>query len=156
MPEKTCLLKEEQIKLWRKYIKPNINDSLSFAPDDKLDWAPAEGMMTFGQVFVHIAETSDWWYDEVMKNNISVELTSKTIESKKEIAAHLDAHWNRMDRFFSEPQEALEKQYSFKHEDKTFTFSGNWIFTHLLEHDSHHRSQIHQYLRILGITPPRV
>ncbi|MEE9443446.1 MAG: DinB family protein [candidate division Zixibacteria bacterium] len=156
MSEKSCLLKEEQIELWRKYIRPNINESLRLTPDDRLDWAPAEGMMTLGQVFVHIAETSDWWYDEVMKKNISVELTNKTIEDKKEVSTHLEAHWNRMERFFSEPREALEKLYSFTHKGKTFTFSGNWIFTHLLEHDSHHRSQIHQYLRILDITPPKV
>jgi uncharacterized damage-inducible protein DinB len=39
---------------------------------------------------------------------------------------------------------------------KTRTVEGYWIFTHLLEHDIHHRSQINQYLRLLGIQPPDV
>lgn len=30
------------------------------------------------------------------------------------------------------------------------------LFTHLLMHDIHHRSQINQYLRILGIKPSAI
>ena len=149
-------LVDAQVSLWRKYIQANINEALELTPEDKLGWAPAAGMLTLGQVFAHIAETSDWWYDEVVRKNISVELASKTVASKAELKKHLQIHWARLERFFAEPPEALGKTYSFVDKGKTWSFTGYWIFTHLLEHDIHHRCQIHQYLRILGIKPPRM
>ena len=145
-----------QIKFWRENVKSTLNEALKRTPQNKLDWAPAKGMITLGQVFLHIAECSDWWYDEVMKGRSAVELAKGKCPSKRVIVRHLNNHWKRLDRYFAEPPAVLGKKFPVKGRRPTFRPSGYWLFTHLLEHDLHHRSQINQYLRILGITPPEI
>ena len=149
---------KSQIKLWREKIKPNLNQALELTPDDKLDWMPGEKMISLGKVFLHIAECSDWWYGEVMKSEKATELAymDKPCLPKEKIKQHLELHWQRLERFFDDSPEVLSKTYKIEHESKTYHPEGYWILSHLLEHDIHHRSQINQYLRILGITPPKM
>ena len=152
----------EQIRLWREWIKKNLYEALELTPDDKLDWMPAENMLTLGQIFLHIAQTSDWWYDDFMKGDPVVELATKgqKCPPKATVKKHLDEHWERMEQFFAEPPEVLEKEYYREGEHRGRQFkvrkNGYWLFAHLLEHDIHHRCQINQYLRILGIKPPQI
>ena len=150
---------ESQIKLWRESIKPSLNQALESTPDDKLNWAPAPGMITLGNIFLHISECSDWWYEEVMLQRKSQELTpapDAPVPSKSQIKAYMDIHWERLERLFAEKPDALKKTYKFAGREKEWQYDGFWIFSHLLEHDIHHRSQINQYLRILGVTPPEI
>jgi uncharacterized damage-inducible protein DinB len=152
-------LLEYQIKFWREKVKPTLDRALEIAPDDKLDWAPAGEMLTLGNVFLHISETSDWWYDEVIKGRKFQELVPSNkapAPPKAEIARYMKIHWDRLDRFFAEDSQILNKSYQIQGREKPYHHHGNWVFTHLLEHDIHHRSQINQYLRILGITPPEI
>ncbi|MCJ7457481.1 MAG: DinB family protein [candidate division Zixibacteria bacterium] len=151
-------LLEYQMKFWRESLKPTLNQALELAPIDKLDWAPADKMIPLGKLFIHISEASDWWYDEVMKGKTLTgrAYADKPSPAKETIAHYLETHWERMERLFSEPSEVLGKTYKIEHEGKTHSLDGYWIFTHLLEHDIHHRSQINQYLRILGIAPPKI
>lgn len=151
-------LLESQIKFWRESVKPPLNQALELVSEDKLNWAPADKMISLGKLFLHISECSDWWYEEVMKGKKSTELAFADVPcpSKEKIAEHLEIHWQRLERFFAEPPEVLSKVYKIERPGETFSLDGYWIFTHLLEHDIHHRSQINQYLRILGITPPKI
>ena len=158
MLSKNNKLVETQIRLWRGHLKKTVMEAFDLMPEDKLDWAPAKKMMTLGQVFLHIAETSDWWYDDVMKNRECTELAipGEPCPPKEKIREHLDDHWERMERFFAEPPEILERVFTREFKDWNLKKDGYWIFTHLFEHDIHHRSQINHYLRILGIRPPEV
>jgi uncharacterized damage-inducible protein DinB len=152
-------LLEYQIKFWREHIKSTLNKALDYTPENKLNWAPAPNMITLGNIFLHIAECSDWWYDEVMNHQKAVELAESPgapAPAKEQIAQHLEAHWARLERFFKDEPDVLKKTYKIAGHEKTRIFDGYWIITHLLEHDIHHRSQINQYLRILGITPPEI
>jgi uncharacterized damage-inducible protein DinB len=151
-------LLDYQISFWREKIKPTLNQALERATKDKIDWAPAEKMMTLGMIFLHIAECSDWWYDEIMKGVEATEIAfpDRPCPPMDEIKAHMDKHWERLERFFAEPVEMLEGTYEKKLQTRTIKHDGYWIFTHLLEHDIHHRSQINHYLRILGIDPPEI
>lgn len=115
--------------------------------------------MTLGNVFLHISENSDWWYNEAICQQGFKELVPShdaPTPSKSEIKAHMESHWERLERFFAREPEMLGKQYVVKGHGAAYQFDGYWAFTHLLEHDLHHRSQINQYLRILGITPPEI
>ena len=148
-----------QIHFWREQVKTSITKALEITPEDKLNWAPAKDMMSLGNVFLHICETSDWWYDEAICEQASKELVPShdtPALSKSEIKAHLEKHWERLERFFAREPEMLGKQFVVKGRGAAYQFDGYWAFTHLLEHDLHHRSQINQYLRILGITPPEI
>ena len=150
---------ESQIKLWRESIKPTLNQALEKSPEDKLSWSPSPGMYSLGNIFLHISECSDWWYDEVMKQQKAGELVASPaapVLRKSKIQEYMNIHWERLDRMFSEPIDVFAKTYRFKGRTQEHQFDGFWIFTHLLEHDIHHRSQINHYLRILGIVPPEI
>ncbi len=149
-------LVQSQITLWREQIRPTINRALALVPDDRLDWSPAPGMISLGNIFLHISECSDWWYGEVMRGSPAMELAGGPCPPKTTIAMLLDAHWSRLDELFAKPPETLSESYSVTRGGKTERWNGHWLFTHLLEHDIHHRSQINQYLRILGIVPPEI
>lgn len=152
-------LLEYQIKFWREKVKATLDRALGITPDDKLDWAPAGEMLTLGNIFLHISETSDWWYDEVIKGRKWQELVPSNetpAPPKAEIARHMKNHWERLERFFADDPQILTKSFQIKRREGPFNFDGYWVFTHLLEHDIHHRSQINQYLRILGTTPPEI
>jgi uncharacterized damage-inducible protein DinB len=156
--ENNALL-EIQINFWRQDIKSTIEQALERTPDDRLDWAPLDGMITLGNIFLHISETSDWWFDEVMNGKKSVELVPQSASAtppKPVIKKHMDDHWARLERLFSRDPDVLDKNYQYTGRTKTVTVSGFWIYNHLLEHDVHHRSQINQYLRILGVEPPEI
>jgi uncharacterized damage-inducible protein DinB len=150
-------LLKSQVELWQGPIRRVIDEALELAPDDKLDWMPAADMIPLGKLFLHISETSDWWYDEVMKGKSAVELAlpEGPCPPKSAIKNHIETHWQRLQRFFSESPDILARIYTKKFPDGEFRNNGYWIFAHLLEHDIHHRSQINQYLRILGIVPPK-
>jgi uncharacterized damage-inducible protein DinB len=156
-----------QIKLWCERIKPCLTQSFQSSPDDKLNWSPASGMITLGGLFIHISECSEWWLDQVVyagTNEVIIrdkgkESSSRPLRpagSKIEIARLMEIHWARLERFFACDPSILKKNYKVAGREKTHSFDGYWIFTHLLEHDIHHRSQINQYLRILGIAPPMI
>jgi uncharacterized damage-inducible protein DinB len=156
-----------QIKLWRERVKPCIMKSFESSPDEKLGWAPSAEMITLGGLFTHISECSEWWLDQVIYGGKSQIIAKdkgddpdvtrpRPAGSRIEIAKFLDTHWARLERFFACEPAILKKNYRVAGREKTHIFDGYWIFTHLLEHDIHHRSQINQYLRILGITPPRI
>jgi uncharacterized damage-inducible protein DinB len=68
----------------------------------------------------------------------------------------MEVHWERLERLFAGDPKILAKEYQYSGRTKTHTCTGYWIFSHLLEHDIHHRSQINQYLRILGVEPPEI
>lgn len=156
MLEDGNIIVAEQIRQWRKSIRPSVSAALQMAPDDRMGWAPVAGMLTLGAIFLHLAETSDWWYDEVIEKHTSIELANRTDVPREQIAAHLDDHWQRLERFFGQPANILRREFSFEQEGQTHTFTGAWIFVHLFEHDVHHRSQINQYMRMLDLTPHRV
>jgi uncharacterized damage-inducible protein DinB len=152
-------LLEYQVSFWRDKIKQSIDDALKSTPENKLNWAPTENMITLGNIFLHISECSDWWYDEVMNHQKAVELATSPdapAPSKKQISEYLERHWKRLERFFNENPKVLANNYKVAGREKTKNYDGYWIFTHLLEHDIHHRSQANQYLRILGIAPPEI
>jgi uncharacterized damage-inducible protein DinB len=151
-------LMKRQVQLWRRFIKANLTEALEKTPEDKLDFIPAKDMIPLGKIFLHIAEVSDWWYDDFMKGKPGTELATmdSPTPTKEEVTKHMEEHWERMERFFAEPEEVFKKSYQRKLGKRTIEYDGWWVFSHMLEHDIHHRCQIHQYLRILGIKPPEL
>jgi uncharacterized damage-inducible protein DinB len=149
-----------QIRFWRDKVKPSIVKSLECSPDDKFGWTPADGMIALGNLFTHISECSEWWLDQVIGNNRQVKNPATAAKpgapSRIVISRYMDTHWERLERFFEADPSILKNSYKVAGREKAHNFDGYWIFTHLLEHDIHHRSQINQYLRILGIVPPKI
>jgi uncharacterized damage-inducible protein DinB len=142
---------------WLNDVKKPLMKALESAPENKLNWAPADNMMSLGNVFLHIVETGEWWIGTLIDGGTYKDRISEKSPPKGEIKKLLDEHWLRLQKFFERSPQVLEKKYPYhdKERNKTREFEGRWIMLHLLEHDIHHRCQIFQYLRILGIAPPR-
>ncbi len=107
LSENNALLKY-QLKFWREGIKLTINQALELVPKDKLNWAPADKMITLGNIFLHISECSDWWYEDVMKGNSATELAKDPCPTKDKIAGYLEVHWKRLERLFAESPQVLD------------------------------------------------
>ncbi len=147
---------ERLTTFWLHEVKPPLMKALESTPDDKLDWAPAKDMITLGNIFMHIAEASDRWINAIVDGKAFTDYTPCPSVPKPQIAAMLDAHWERLENFFVRSPAILEAKYDLRRFKRDREVDGYWIFMHLLEHDIHHRSQINHYLRILGIKPPRI
>jgi uncharacterized damage-inducible protein DinB len=143
-------------KFWFDEVRPPLNKALEICPDDKLDWAPAEKMITLGNNFMHIAEAGSWWIDKIIDNGAFFDLTPCPSLPKDKIKELMDGHWQRLENFFNRCPGLFEKTYSHTWRGKPVQLKAEWIMMHLFEHDIHHRSQINHYLRILGITPPKI
>jgi len=152
-----CSIDLEFIKrFWLDEIRPPLDKTLELTPEDKLDWAPDEKMITLGNLFMHIAEASSWWIGKVMEHGEYFDLTPCPSLPKDQIKKLMDGHWYRLDDFFGRCPEVFEKTYPHTRRGQPVELKGEWIMLHLLEHDIHHRSQINHYLRMLGIEPPKI
>jgi uncharacterized damage-inducible protein DinB len=147
---------ESIANFWLTEVRPPIDRALVITPDDKLEWTPAPNMITLGNIFMHIAEASDYWITTIIEHQESIDYTPCPCPPKAEIAAMLDCHWQRIEEFFGRAPEIFENSYDHKRGGKDIKLPGYWIMFHLLEHDIHHRSQINHYLRILGVNPPQI
>jgi uncharacterized damage-inducible protein DinB len=147
---------ETLAEFWLNEIRPPLDKALLIAPDDKLEWTPGQNMITLGNIFMHIAEASDFWITTIIDRRDCIDYTPCPCPPKPEIAAMLDSHWQRLEEFFGRCPEILENSYPRSRNGKEVMLSGYWIMLHLLEHDIHHRSQINHYLRILGTKPPLI
>lgn len=156
MPDKHSFPFETITEFWMGEVRPPVCKALEATPDDKLDWSPGDNMITLGNIFMHIAEGSDWWINEIIAGKGFTDYTPCPSVPKPEIAVMLDEHWKRLEDFFARAPEVLEGKYDMSKYGRDNTVTGYWIFLHLLEHDIHHRSQINHYLRILGIKPPKI
>ncbi len=156
MPTNTAITIDRLAQFWIEEVKPPIMQALELAPDDKLDWAPAKDMITLGNVFLHIGETSLGWIGAVIDGGEFTDLQPCKSPPKNEIASVLNQHWDRLKGFFARAPQILRETYDLRKHGNDGEVTGEWIFLHLFEHDIHHRSQINHYLRILGIKPPRI
>ena len=143
-------------QFWNNEIKPPLDNALQITPDDRLDWAPGDNMITLGNIFMHIAECSQWWIGLLIDGIKFKDSTPGPSFPKDKIAEMMAGHWQRLDRFFVRATEIMDKSYPWDEGDKHYDFEGRWIMMHLLEHDIHHRSQINQYLRLLNVQPPKI
>ena len=143
-------------EFWFNGVKPPLMKALEMAPANKFDWAPADKALSLGNVFMHIAETSRGWIGSFIDGAEFADLTPGPSLPKDGIKELLDEHWVRLESFFARCPEIAAKVYPHTWHGKEYKLSGNWVMMHLLEHDIHHRCQINQYLRILGLEPPKI
>ncbi len=143
-------------KFWFEEVKPPIMKALDKVPEDKLDWMPAKDMISLGNIFMHIAEASDWWITTIIDGKESTDYTPCPSFPRDKIKTLLDEHWDRLENYFARCPEMTRKEIPHQWRGETHIITGRWIMMHLLEHDIHHRSQINHYLRIMGIEPPKI
>lgn len=124
-------------------------------PEDAVEWRPAEGRFTLGDLVRHLATIERWMYAETVagRANAYPGCGRDLADGKTAVLAF-------MDRLHTE---ALQIFRTLRDEDlgrKCLTPAGTPITTWkwlraMVEHEAHHRGQIYLMLGILGVaTPP--
>jgi hypothetical protein len=152
------MTKQDFIDQMREAQKP-LMTMVGMVPDDKIDWAPAEGFMTVGQVMMHLCEnwslvkmmvTGEWPFTSQEEMADAMKLENLKSCSKAEALA-------AMEKDLADAVAYLENEIS----DEDFfnkVVTAPWGFTGEIwkglvmarDHCLNHKMQLHLYLKLLG------
>lgn len=124
-------------------------------PPDHLEWTPAPGRFSFGDIVRHLAGIERWMYAETV-----VGRPSRYPGHGPELAAGYDATLEYYDRLHAESRDIFASLDVARLEGRSVTPGGTDITTWkwlraMLEHESHHRGQLYLMLGLRGVpTPP--
>ncbi|HET9792846.1 MAG TPA: DinB family protein [Thermoanaerobaculia bacterium] len=124
-------------------------------PDDRIEWAPAEGKFTLGDVVRHIAATERWMFAENAMRRPSryAGCGRELADGRDAVLTYLrDRHRESVAIFGSLSASDLEARCETP--GGASIRVGKWLRS-MIEHEVHHRGQIYLMLGMLGIeTPP--
>lgn len=124
-------------------------------PADRIEWAPAAGRWTLGDIVRHLAGIERDMYAENVQGR-----PTRYPGHGKELAEGKDALLTYLDRKHAESLEIFRGLTPAQLESKCQTPAGTPITTWkwlraMVEHESHHRGQLYFMLGLLGVpTPP--
>jgi uncharacterized damage-inducible protein DinB len=123
-------------------------------PPERLEWAPAEGRFTFGDLIRHLGATERYMFAENARG------------AQSQYPGHgrdLADGWNEvrdfLDRMHDQAKEILAGLTQEDLQAKATTPAGTSITTWkwlraMVEHEIHHRGQIYTMLGLLGVAVP--
>jgi uncharacterized damage-inducible protein DinB len=124
-------------------------------PSDKIEWSPAPGKFSIGDLIRHIAAIERYLYAENVKGKPSRYAGHGTelANGYEAILKFLEStHQESMEIFSSLTNEDLQKKCT--NPDGTSITIWKWLRA-MVEHEVHHRGQIYLYLAMLNVaTPP--
>jgi len=133
---------------------------VEMVPDDKLDWAPAEGFMSIGQVLKHLSEnwcivkmmvTNEWPFKNEEDMGEAMKLENMVSCSKSEalatMADDLKGAINYIENDLSDDDffnKTVTAPWGFKGEICRAVLMAN-------DHQLNHKMQLHIYLKQIGL-----
>ncbi|MFH2000122.1 MAG: DinB family protein [Planctomycetota bacterium] len=128
-------------------------------PDDKLDWAPAKGFMSVGQVLKHLSEnwcvirmmiTNEWPFSDAKEMEECMKLENMPACSKSEALEAMDKDLNDAVAYME--KEISDKDFFDRQVTAPWGFSGAiWQAVMMIkDHQLNHKMQLHLYLKLLG------
>jgi uncharacterized damage-inducible protein DinB len=129
--------------------------TLDFVPGERLTWSPGEGLRSFGDQFLHIAEVEDFYAHGFFAGNYDFSRLksaggppSRDVLSQRlgESHAFTDRQLAGLDRA------KLDEMIEVPNIPVMWTLR-SWLW-YLVEHEIHHKAQIALYLRQIGVQPP--
>jgi len=124
-------------------------------PDDRIEWAPREGMFTLGDLVRHIAVAERFIWAESVHRRPSKYVTHgrELADGKAAVLAFLDRmHEEATALFLALPPEAMDHKCPTPAGVELTTWKWLQMMT---EHEIHHRGQIYLHLGMLQVpTPP--
>ena len=123
-------------------------------PPDKINWTPAQGKFTLGDLLRHLAVAERHMFAENVQGRPS-RFTTQGPELAATLPEILDfmarLHAESMAIFRALTDEQLVQKCSTPGDGQLATWK--WLRA-MTEHEVHHRGQIYMYLGMLGVTSP--
>ena len=124
-------------------------------PDDKLDWAPADGVRSFRDVFTHIV-TANYFFGSklgpAIPASVNMETLAKDLKTKDQLKAALkDSYEFAIAAVRNTKSESLPAKVEYPFPGEFTNMSSVLI---LATHSNEHLGQLIAYARMNGITPP--
>ncbi len=125
-------------------------------PPDDLEWAPAAGRFTFGDIVRHLAGIERYMYAETVHGRPSC-----YAGHDRALADGADAVLSYYDRLHSESRALFaslpESRFTESCQTPTGTPITVWKWLRaLIEHEAHHRGQLYLMLGLRGVTTPHL
>jgi uncharacterized damage-inducible protein DinB len=129
--------------------------TLDFVPDERLAWSPGEGLRSFAEQFLHIAQVEDFYahgffandYDFNRLKSPDEPLTRDTLRQRLS-----DAHAFTDQQLASVEGAKLDELMQVPNVPVGWTLR-SWLW-YLVEHEIHHKAQLALCLRQIGVQPP--
>jgi uncharacterized damage-inducible protein DinB len=148
----------DEVSVFREHLERYRGvtlQTLELVSEEKLSWRPAEGLRSFAESFLHIAQTeefyahglfeSDWRFDRLKlpegglaRATLLERLANARAFTLEKLGA-LDPTWLE----YIVPVPNLPVHWPLR----------SWLW-YILEHEIHHKAQLALYLRQIGIMPP--
>ncbi|MBT5775154.1 MAG: hypothetical protein HOH95_12345 [Dehalococcoidia bacterium] len=135
-------------------LNEHLCDLVALVPPDRLDEAPV-GEWGVREVAHHIVGGRDHW----LANSLGRERGEMPSANAgvEELQGELRASWERVASFLGDA-EALDREYEPPAGDPPYVdppeFRGHYVAFHRLAHDVHHRAQLLDRIRDLGLEVP--
>lgn len=128
---------------------------LDAVPDDKLEWTPTDGVRSFRDVFVHIAQANYFFGSKLgvaPPADLDVMNFATTLKTKEQLKSAISESFKFIsDAMRNTKDEALSSKVEFPFPGEFTTMSAILIG---LTHTREHMGQLIAYSRVNGITPP--
>lgn len=143
------------VRYWRG-VRERTRRLLPLVPEDRIEWMPAPGRWTIGDQFRHLAAIERWMYAENVMGRPSrypghgMDLA----QNRSAIGDYLDRMHEDSCRIFSglTPEQLAGPSVT---PAGTAITTAKWLRA-MVEHEAHHRGQIHLMLGLLGIQAPQL
>ena len=145
---------QEFIRYWDN-VRSRTVKVAALVPADRIEWAPTEGAMTFGDLIRHLAVVERWMFVENVFGR-----PSRYASHGRELADGRDAVLAFLHRMHAETLIELARLTDADLDREATTPAGKPLMVSkwlrgMVEHEAHHRGQIYLMLRLCGVaTPP--
>ncbi len=146
------LLIAESLKKWKNASAYTLELAAAM-PQDKFDFKPVEGEMSFGEQLDHIGQNMTWLAGDYLKG----EKFKHPLQDKKERTPAETIELLTASLAFAEEAIANTSPDSLSIVKEFFAgpMSRRQIIALMHDHHTHHRGQLIVYLRLNGIKPPK-
>jgi len=141
------------------FIRRGAETLLASIPDDKVDWSPNVKMRSFGDVIRHLL----WSEAQLVGAAITGKYAPPSFESLQRecpTLASLRGRWTRLHQECLEGLQKLDAADFYRQipspYDPARTLPAVLVLSFHVEHELYHRSQLIQYVSLLGIPAPSV
>lgn len=133
-----------------KNIRKQLLEMLGMFNESELDYTPYPGAWSVGKIFLHIAESEDYWIHYVARKELSEDphYTLKEYPSLAAIRMKLRISEERTLSFLESLKETdLDWRFKTPRGESLALFEILW---HVLEHELHYRGELSLILGLLG------